>query len=680
MPFPPAAEREALPFPPTRRESTSFPPVEPAPMASRRESWHRDFADDQGDPRQPEPFAAVHDPEPFAAPADPPWSRASRHEADDRGAQGDLPVLPRRTPADPTSFPQPQEPDPAPMQPPAPAVIYPPTAPSPEPAYPGARDEGYPGARDDVYPGARDEPAAGERGLFPADPPSDRPAVPSLFAMPASEEARRPAAPYESPFDNGDRGAQGAPYEPAGPNSYDDRPAFGGHAAVEHDRHEPAAAHFGAQVPQQRPPAEPSSADGPAQPPATTRAVSASASVPAASRVNPAESAPSLPQAMAAPRSRVYGSPAQPAEQDPAAQAGHAPSSPAGPPPFPPVEQSPFPPAGPPPFAAQAPTFPPAAARRQSGPDAPAGPPERPGAFRSMDGGRGPDVSEQRPELDQSGRHPGEPVHQGGYPGANGFPVEQPDRTRPGGFAPYGEPTGAGRAAPPSGRVAGAASVPPSAPANFAPGGYPAAPAGPAAPPNGYPMGPPEPNGYPMGPPEQPHLAGSPVGPPSGARPTGQVSGPGIPFGPPPGQQPGGAPYGQPGGPAPHEWDAGDQGRFDQFRPEPPPLQTEADADLEPVPQVRNGRVLVMVLAGAALLLVVPFVIVWLLTAPGLRRRVPESAPVSSSPAPKRSLRNATPRERSRSCRRSAPRRTARTRTSRPRCCPTKRATSGCSA
>jgi hypothetical protein len=51
----------------------------------------------------------------------------------------------------------------------------------------------------------------------------------------------------------------------------------------------------------------------------------------------------------------------------------------------------------------------------------------------------------------------------------------------------------------------------------------------------------------------------------------------------------------------------GDQSRFDAFR-------QDAEPETPPTPQIRNGRVLLAVLAAAALLLVVPLGIVWLTT------------------------------------------------------------------
>lgn len=70
-----------------------------------------------------------------------------------------------------------------------------------------------------------------------------------------------------------------------------------------------------------------------------------------------------------------------------------------------------------------------------------------------------------------------------------------------------------------------------------------------------------------------------------------------------------------PGGPAqPGGWPGTEPGRFESFRPDDKPPAEDLP---EPTPQIRNGRVLLAVLAGAALLLIVPFAIVWALTKPG---------------------------------------------------------------
>ena len=64
-----------------------------------------------------------------------------------------------------------------------------------------------------------------------------------------------------------------------------------------------------------------------------------------------------------------------------------------------------------------------------------------------------------------------------------------------------------------------------------------------------------------------------------------------------------------------------DQTRFEGFRPEagapaalPSPLPPAIAEGEQPVPQIRNGRVLLAVLCAAVLLLVVPLGIVWLAT------------------------------------------------------------------
>jgi hypothetical protein len=72
----------------------------------------------------------------------------------------------------------------------------------------------------------------------------------------------------------------------------------------------------------------------------------------------------------------------------------------------------------------------------------------------------------------------------------------------------------------------------------------------------------------------------------------------------------GGPGFGGREGGVPGAWQPAEHGRFDSFRPE----EKAAEPEPEPTPQVRNGRVLLAVLAAAALLLIVPFAIVWALT------------------------------------------------------------------
>jgi len=74
----------------------------------------------------------------------------------------------------------------------------------------------------------------------------------------------------------------------------------------------------------------------------------------------------------------------------------------------------------------------------------------------------------------------------------------------------------------------------------------------------------------------------------------------------------GGTPYGSPAPSGPN-WGAGDNepDRFASFRSEPAP-EPVAKAE-PPTPQVRNGKVLFLVLVGAVLLLAVPLGSLWLL-------------------------------------------------------------------
>lgn len=93
--------------------------------------------------------------------------------------------------------------------------------------------------------------------------------------------------------------------------------------------------------------------------------------------------------------------------------------------------------------------------------------------------------------------------------------------------------------------------------------------------------------------------------PPSPDRP------PGLPG------QPHGFP-GHPGATAQHGWASGDdRGHVEVSPPQTEPEPGEKSEPNDPVPQMRNGRVLAAVLTAAVLLLVVPLGIVWLVTRPG---------------------------------------------------------------
>jgi hypothetical protein len=415
-----------------------------------------------------------------------------------------------------------------------------------------------PQARDEEFP-----PTPAPAAIYP--PESERPSSNGFAAYPPPPPADRGMAPAQGMDHGFDRGP---------------------------DRERPDVPAYAAQVPQQRPPAEPPSG----------RVVSASASVPAGSRMSPTDGpAQALPQALASPRSRVYGSPApgagtgtgSPIPTSPAVSAP-PPASHGAPPPHPgygpPAEPGGFtppsgheaygptgdayaPPAPPPGFGPQAP--PPAFGHAGPPPFAPpSSPPAPPGDFGRPVSPAGPEFGERPPS--------GPPPGFGGPPPGSNF--GEPPSGPPPGFG--GPPPGSNFGEPPSGAIrASAAPVAPATgpPAGPGPSGFPEGP-GPFGPPPGFPPG--RPDSHPAGPPPGPHQAG-----PHGGRFPG-APGPGAP-----------------------EWDAQDQGwqapeqgRFDNFRPD------TKDAEPEPVPQVRNGRVLLAVLTGAALLLILPFLIVWAVT------------------------------------------------------------------
>jgi hypothetical protein len=296
-------------------------------------------------------------------------------------------------------------------------------------------------------------------------------------------------------------------------------------------------------VPQQRPPAEPVSGDLAAQggPPAG-RAVSASASVPMASRISPQDAPPQGPQT-GAPQPRVYGRPPGPAEPEAAGrweveatgrwEAGPGPMQAAGP-------------------AASPPTTPPALSRAPI----PEQPGQHPGPgdqdrYRALRESYGPPENQGRP-----GPHQGD----FGPPGAYPRPDERarPDQFRqPGAFAePGGRPEES------------------SGPGEYAPHG-----------------GRPEPYAH------SPYGVGAPPGDRAYDQPPGTYG---------PGQGGFDGPDAAPGGPG--GWQQGDQGRFDSYRPEE---QTGSEAEPEPTPHVRNGRVLAAVIGAALLLLVLPLGISW---------------------------------------------------------------------
>ncbi|MEV1288344.1 hypothetical protein [Micromonospora sp. NPDC049679] len=325
-----------------------------------------------------------------------------------------------------------------------------------------------------------------------ASPPDDfepayspRPATEAPYRATAAPQTFRSAAP--EPQDQGMAAEQAwAPQSPAA-----ERPGF-----------DPAhsSASVGQPVPHPRDAVEPqaavpvSPAAEPARPASASRAVSASASVPVASRVTPPGDESALPTAMPSPQPRVYGRPAVSERSEEESQSGYAPPS------TPPAFGNP----GQRPVSGSARVAPPPAA--VPAPAAPAFDPVVHGP-RSYDPPYADLIDSVRPTSPPAGFT---------RPGASG------DRD-------------------PSGR-----------------GGYDAP------------------------------FQTAPAGPIHPSRPTGSEA---------------------PSWPAEDQ----DQGRFDSFKQEAEPKE---EPKAEPVPQVRNGRVLLAVLAVAVLLLVVPLGIVWLVTQP----------------------------------------------------------------
>ncbi|WP_026267903.1 hypothetical protein [Micromonospora sp. CNB394] len=313
--------------------------------------------------------------------------------------------------------------------------------------------------------------------------------------------------------------------------------------------------------------------------------VSASASVPVASRVTPPSDQP-LPTGGPTPQPRVYGRPARPEPED--ALERDEPGFPGQDgPPFPGPQSRPEDADGPHGYAGT--------------PSAPAAPPSFPVGVPSF--------------MDQPGNtRPANGVHPGGG---------QPDAARDpfgGPQSPYGAPGGQDAFSGPGGR-----------PEPFgAPGGRPEPYGAPGSQPEpfGGPGGQPEPYGGPGGPGGQQDPFGGPGGQqaPFGG-PAGRAESFGEPerFGPPaggrasvavPGQGPAGGANAFPPPPqqAPPAWSQDgpgaepEQGRFDAFKPDTDESQTEA-----PPPKVRNGRVLAAVLIAAVLILAVPLGLLMLL-------------------------------------------------------------------
>ncbi|MCZ7440523.1 hypothetical protein O7598_29310 [Micromonospora sp. WMMC241] len=305
---------------------------------------------------------------------------------------------------------------------------------------------------------------------------------------------------------------------------------------------------------------EPQSPAGPVVPGPRTSpeagAVSASASVPVASRVAPPSDQPVHPTGTPAPQPRVYGRPARP-----------EPEETDGP--------------------DDAPGYP-----GQDGPAAFGGPQSRsddPHRYPGQDGPAGFGGPQSRHDDEPRGyAEPSSPAGPPPFPvGVPSF-VDPPGNNRPAnGVHPHdAEQSGGPR--DPFGAPGGQQNP------YGGPGGHQDAFHGPA--------GRPDPFGGPGGQPD-------PYAPPAGGRASVAVPGQG------PAGEPGGFPPAFPPPPqqAPPAWSSdgpsgdSDQGRFDAFKPDAEP-QTEA-----PTPKVRNGRVLAAVLVAAVLILAVPLGLLTLL-------------------------------------------------------------------
>ncbi|MEU3452687.1 hypothetical protein ABZ671_03650 [Micromonospora sp. NPDC006766] len=406
------------------------------------------------------------------------------------------------------------------------------------------------------------EPAGAEE--TPIYQPAPGPGISPANAVPLPQQEQRvpgaaltdysPPPDYPPPADYLPP-AQFAPAAEPADRAYEPEQAAWGAA-------EPEQAAWGAAEPAHEEPQSPAGpmVPGPRTSPESSAAgaVSASASVPMASRLTPPADQSPQEAGVPAPQPRVYGRPARPeSENSPGQDASNGlpergprfdepgpqprfdePDHSAPPNAFAEAPPAPFSPVGPPPFPPGVPSF--------------------------VD-----PASSNRPV---NGVHP----HSDERPGAPfGGPGAYPD--------PFGGP-----------------------------GAHPDPSGGPGGPPNpfGTPGGPPNPFGTPGGPPDPFSTPGGPPNPfggPAGGRASVAVPGPGAMGEPGHGNVPPAFP--PPTAPA---WSQGpaseqEQGRFDAFKPEAEP-QTEA-----PTPKVRNGRVLAAVLVAAVLILAIPLGLLTLL-------------------------------------------------------------------
>ncbi|MEV4753853.1 hypothetical protein AB0J86_01870 [Micromonospora sp. NPDC049559] len=413
---------------------------------------------------------------------------------------------------------------------------------------------------------SRGEPSAGgpSGGDVPVYQPAPGPGIspanavplpPQETRVPGASLAASPPADYVPPSGFGPAGGySGGGYQgESGGAGSDPQPASWapeGFGSSGRDEPHQASAAVPPSVPQQRPPSEsavagrvsipqpgqPESA-GAGEPAAgSQKGITASASVPVASRVLPSQTGPQ-PAGMPAPKPRVYGRPAgdSPAEPD---QPGEAPP------------------------------------QRGTGYGEPSGLPGGFGEPPSPPGGFG-----------DPGATPG-----GGYGQPGGGPAPFGDRFPQAGAA-------AARATPPAAPPAFPGQPPVGSPFNGT-----GAPPFPDLPDQNRPV-----NGTHLGGPARANVPGRFDAPP-GAPAAGldhTALAPAVPPGGAPGYPPAGPPqWGQPA--------EADQGRFDAFKPDGD-AATEPKTEAPPTPKVRNGRVLLAVLAGAVLLLVIPLGTLWLL-------------------------------------------------------------------
>ncbi|WP_432049603.1 LppU/SCO3897 family protein [Verrucosispora sp. NA02020] len=400
------------------------------------------------------------------------------------------------------------------------------------------------------------EPATGRAGDAPIYQPAPAPGISPNNMLPLPpQEQRVPGASLAAgpPADYGQPAAYGV--DQSGPTSHPGDQQGGGVAWGQPEpRYDDPQASAAPVIPAPRTSPE---ADWSAPPTAAAGGVSASASVPLASRVTPPADHPPHPAGPPAPQSRVYGRPARSESGESTPERDE--------PPAPRFDQNPEPH-----FADhEPPAGGPGSYSGSAAPGSPAAPPAFPAGMPSFADSpptnRPVNGTKPHPEPER----PADPF--GGPPGGDRF-----------GGHPGGDPFGGPGAAPSFGGAPGD---------RF--GGQGNDPFG--GPPGGDRFG--APGGEPFGGPSE--RSGGTYGakrPEPGADHTAAF--------PPPGQSPPpwGANAGTGSGPSDPE-----QGRFDSFKPVAEP------APETPVPKVRNGRVLAAVLVAAVLILAIPLGLLLLL-------------------------------------------------------------------